>query len=194
VTNAQYRAVMGAVPTGPKGPSRDDNLPVVLVTWPEATEFCTKLTEKEKGQPWGRSGWEYRLPTEIEWEYACRAGTETPTAFGPHLAFGKHAVFLAVGADPIEAPGTPKTIQPTVQDVGKTDPNKFGLHDMHGNVAEWCRDLFRPDAKEGPRVIRGGSFRDPASAARSAARERLAPLDRRDWVGFRVVYAPRTDK
>jgi formylglycine-generating enzyme required for sulfatase activity len=199
VTAGQYSRVMGAPPPGAR---TGDSSPVTAVTWAEANEFCAKLTEREKGQPWARPGWEYRLPTEAEWEYACRAGTTSPTAFGERLTFGKHAVYRPTPDDPNEAPGAPKAPNSPL-DVGKTEANRFGLYDMHGNVAEWCRDWFRPDAYRdagrdnptGPadgsgRVVRGGSFREPASAARSAARAGVPPTERHDRIGFRVVYAP----
>jgi formylglycine-generating enzyme required for sulfatase activity len=203
VTNGQFLKVMGVNPSrGAKMANRSEAMPVDSVTWDEANEFCRKLTERERGQPWMRKGWEYRLPTEAEWEYAARAGTDGPSAFGERLAFGTQAVFRSTGDDPVEG-GEPGKSLPFAQETGKVEVNKFGLYDMHGNVAEWCSDWYRSEAykdaaKENPtgptegdkRVIRGGSFRDPASAARSAAREGLRPTERRDTVGFRVVYAP----
>jgi formylglycine-generating enzyme required for sulfatase activity len=204
VTNGQYMSVMGSSPSrAMKIAARSDHLPVDSVTWDEANEFCRKLTEKERNQPWARKNWEYRLPTEAEWEYACRAGTDGPTAFGERLVFGTHAVFKPTGDDPTELGG--ENLKPLRfgQDVGKTEANKFGLCDMHGNVAEWCSDWFKSEAykdaaKDNPtgpadgdkRVVRGGSFRDPASAARSAARIGVRPTERLDTIGFRVIYAP----
>jgi formylglycine-generating enzyme required for sulfatase activity/serine/threonine protein kinase len=206
VTNGQFLKVYGSNPSrAANRAARGDHLPVDSVTWDEATEFCRKLTEKEKGQPWWRKGWEYRLPTEAEWEYACRAGTDGPTAFGPKLDHLTHGVFLPTAGDPVGTGADPEKAKPLQfpQEAGKTEANKFGLHDMHGNVAEWCRDWYRSEAykdaardnPQGPadgdkRVVRGGSFNAPAAAARSAAREGRRPNERAANVGFRVVYAP----
>src|SRR5207249_4518099 len=158
---------------------------------------------KEKNQAWARKDWAYRLPTEAEWEYAARSGTDTPFAFGERVAFSKQAVFRAIEDDPHGFDGDHLKPLLVPQQVGKTEPNKFGLYDMHGNLAEWCSDWYRSGAyneaaKDNPtgpaegdkRVIRGGSFRDPASSARSAARDGKRPSDRLDSIGFRVVYAP----
>jgi formylglycine-generating enzyme required for sulfatase activity len=186
-----------------KSVARPEHLPVDSVTWDEANEFCRKLTAQEKDQPWARKGWEYRLPTEAEWEYAARAGTQTPFAFGEQLTFGNQGVFKLTGDDPLERSGDSTRSTHFPQDIGKTEANKFGLHDMHGNVWEWCSDLYKPEAykdapKDNPtgptdsdkRVIRGGSLREPASGVRSAVRAGLRPTERLDSVGFRVVYAP----
>jgi formylglycine-generating enzyme required for sulfatase activity/tRNA A-37 threonylcarbamoyl transferase component Bud32 len=204
VTNGQFLKVYGTNPAkSSKLAARPEHLPVDSVTWDEAVEFCQKLTEKEKNQPWARKNWAYRLPTEAEWEYACRAGTDGPTAFGERLVFGTQAVFKPTADDPLELGG--ENIKPLrfPQEVGKTEANKFGLYDMHGNVAEWCSDWYRSEAykdaaKDSPtgpadgdkKVVRGGSFRDPASACRSAARFGVRPTERADSIGFRVVYAP----
>ena len=147
---------------------------------------------RERGRHGARDGWAYRLPTEAEWEYACRAGTTTPFAFGDRLT-PKQARFAADGgpAEP-ELPGK----------VGQTEANAWGLFDMHGNVAEWCQDYYRRGyPSDGPRdnplgpadgdrrVVRGGSFRQPAAECRSAARAGYRGSERKDFIGFRVVYA-----
>jgi formylglycine-generating enzyme required for sulfatase activity/serine/threonine protein kinase len=202
VTNAQFSAVHGTSPgRSARLVSRSSGLPVESVTWDEANDFCRKLTEREKGQPWARKGWAYRLPTEAEWEYACRAGADGPFAFPVPVVFEKQALFRPVAADALGTGGDREPERP--QEAGKAEANRFGLHDAHGNVWEWCSDWYRgyypgdgPRADPtGPadgdkRVIRGGSFRDPPAGVRSAVRAGMRPTDRRDDVGFRVVYAP----
>jgi formylglycine-generating enzyme required for sulfatase activity len=141
------------------------------------------------------------LPTEAEWEYAARAGTETPFAFGDTIQFEKQGMFLPAADDTLGIGGAKKSEFP--QDVGKTEPNRFGLFDMHGNVAEWCLDWYKAgfpgdgplDNPTGPsdgdkRVIRGGSFKDFATGVRSASRAGFRPGERSDRVGFRIVFAP----
>jgi formylglycine-generating enzyme required for sulfatase activity/serine/threonine protein kinase len=204
VTNGQYLKVMGYNKSqAAQIANRAEFLPVDSVTWEEANDFCRKLTEKEKNQPWARKNWEYRLPTEAEWEYAARAGTDTPFSFGVSVKFGEQAVFRPIEDDPMGSGGDANKPPRFGHEVGKSEANKFGLHDMHGNVAEWCSDWYRAEAyKDGARdnptgptdgdkrVVRGGSFRDPVAATRSAARAGYRPTDRLETVGFRVIYAP----
>jgi formylglycine-generating enzyme required for sulfatase activity len=146
VTQEQWKAVVGRVPTPPRGKK---NLPAETVSWDDCQEFIKKLRERDK-KP-------YRLPTEAEWEYACRAGTTTPYYFGDSLSarqanFGK----FMKGASRLST--TP---------VGSFPPNAWGLYDMHGNVWQWCQDWFGdyPPGDvvdpQGPkagaeRVLRGG--------------------------------------
>jgi formylglycine-generating enzyme required for sulfatase activity len=165
------------------------------------------LTEREKNEPHARSGWAYRLPTEAEWEYACRAGTNTPFWHGTTLINQRQALYSPTGEVsevPLEAGSTPTNIKEGIPGkVAAYDPNPWGLFDMHGNVAEWCLDWHRagyPDSgrRENPlgppsgdrKVVRGGSFLDPASKCRSGARDWARPDERRVTIGFRVVYAP----
>ena len=167
VTQAQYKAVTGTNPSSFKG----DDLPVDSVTWNDAIEFCRKLSRL--------TGREYRLPTEAEWEYACRAGTKTPYAGNPD-AMGWYAANSKNQTHP----------------VGQREPNGFGLYDMNGNVWEWCQSKYKPypyqatDGRENVqdsdvRVLRGGSWESSASSTRSAYRRRVVP-DRRS-IGFRIV-------
>ena len=209
ISHTQFLKVMGKSPArSAQLAARAQHRPVESVTWDEANEFCKKLTELERGQPGVRKGWAFRLPTEAEWEYAARAGTETPFAFGDQVTYEKQALFrwtkddaralLPSDRDPANVPKDWRF----PLEVGKTEPNRFGLGDMHGNVAEWCLDWYRPGYPEGAqdnptgaadgdkRVIRGGSFRTSATETRSAARAALRPTERRDDVGFRIVYAP----
>ena len=171
VTQAQYKAVMGTNPSSFKG----DELPVDSVSWNDAVEFCRKLSQI--------SGREYRLPTEAEWEYACRAGTSGPYA-------GKIDTMTWYGAN------SGNQTHP----VGQKQPNGFGLYDMYGNVWEWCQSKYSPypynatDGREAlqdtdVRVMRGGSWESSVSSCRSAYRRRVVP-DLRS-VGFRVVSDAR---
>jgi formylglycine-generating enzyme len=178
---------------GKFGASRTGDEPVTHVTWDQAVAFCNWLTKKE-GQP-------YRLPTEAEWEYACRAGTSTVFAFGETLTPEQANFGLARDG---------KTKQTTVP-VGTYDPNAWGLYDMHGNVAEWCLDWYgqyEADVQTDPvgrvdgyaRVVRGWSYlpvanpRGGARYCRSANRSGHLPEDANRATGFRVVQGemPRT--
>lgn len=203
VTQGQYAQLMGANPAESSRIGRGGSeTPVENVTWQEAVDFCAKLTR----EPGTREGWAYRLPTEAEWEFACRATSAKPFAFGERLTFPTDAHFTK-GRDDVDPLGEQAEgiLKPPVSPdrVAKRPANAWGLYDMHGNVAEWCGDWFahsypssEPAANpRGPddgsrRVVRGGSWRDPATACRSAARRSELPITRSDDVGFRVVYAP----
>lgn len=168
VTQEQYLAVLGRNPSVyTKEREGGPNHPVDAVTYANAEAFCKKLSETE--------GKLFRLPTEAEWEYACRAGTTTSFHCGGELS-GAVAVFL--DADK----GGRKSTAP----VGERQPNKFGLYDMHGNVAEWCSDVYGSQE----RILRGGSFDRPAGACRSAARDAADPNLRASRFGFRIVMEP----
>ncbi|MBL7649303.1 MAG: formylglycine-generating enzyme family protein [Candidatus Hydrogenedentes bacterium] len=181
VTQAEYEAVMGHNPAREKGAT----LPVDHVTWHDAVAFCDKLTAQE-------SGMRYRLPTEAEWEYTCRAGTATRYYWGddPELAsIGDHAFYKANSGGKTHI-------------VGQKKPNPWGLHDMNGNVWEWCQDWMGPYVPEetkdpqGPaagegKVCRGGCWAYEASRCRSAERND-APADSAHVnLGFRVVAEAR---
>ena len=188
VTQVQFQSVMSYNParfTSEKGggPSH----PVEQVSYGEAAAFCRRLSALPAEKSAGRM---YRLPTEAEWEYACRAGGMTPFSsgysLGPRQATFQHGIGEA----------NPTTTNP----VGSHPANAFGLYDMHGNVWEWCADWFAADAyRRGPtndpkgpdagsfRVVRGGSYRNQASSCRCAFRHSLAPALRLTDVGFRVV-------
>jgi formylglycine-generating enzyme required for sulfatase activity len=184
VTQGQYRAVTGAIPSHFKG---SDDLPVEQVSWEDAQAFCAKLNELEKEQ---LGGARYRLPTEAEWEYACRAGSTTRFCFGDDLARLEEYAWFNGNSDGKTHP------------AGQKRPNGWGLYDMHGNVWEWCGDGYErtyyansPGADPlGPsgasaRVIRGGSWLYDPRNARSANRSRLAPEDRNNYLGFRLARA-----
>jgi formylglycine-generating enzyme required for sulfatase activity len=142
-----------------------DDHPVVRVTWNDAQAFCAWLSKKE--------GEKYRLPTEAEWEYACRAGTKTRFHNGDDDDAGLKEV-ANVGYY-------------TTLPVGQLKGNAFGLYDMHGNVYEWCQDLYEQGGKD--RVIRGGSWDwcDYRASCRSAARGLREPSNRHVYLGFRVA-------
>lgn len=163
---------------------KGDDLPVENVSWNDAVEFCKRLSL--------HTGKQYRLPSESEWEYACRSGTTTAYSFGDSITPGQANFNENVGQT------TP---------VGKYPPNKFGLHDMHGNVWEWCQDIWHENYKGAPtngsawvtdrddkvRVMRGGSWFLISWDCRSACRFNYNPVFRYFYNGFRVVCGvPRT--
>lgn len=181
-TNAEGKIVKGFVPSKWK----DDNHPIETVTWEEAVAFCVALSSLPAERAAGRA---YRLPTEAEWEYACRAGTSTVYSFGDDPALlGDYAWF-----------GENSFSQ--TQPVGLKLPNPWGLHDMHGNVREWCSD-WRGDFSDvaatdprGPkkgatRVLRGGCWDSLARECRSSVRSWFPPSDRYDRYGFRLALSP----
>ena len=156
--------------------------PVENVSWDVVKVYITKLNEREKG-----SGWTYRLPTEAEWEYACRGGATTEEECSYHFYFAKPTNDLSSeqanfdGNNPIG--NTPKgeyLMRPTK--VGSYPPNKLGLYDMHGNVWQWCSDLYEPGGSV--RVIRGGGWGNGGSDCRASGRDGSAPSGRSDGVGF----------
>jgi len=177
VTQEQYEKVMGENPSVVKGPAN----PVETVSWDKAVEFCKRLSAKE--------GKKYRLPTEAEWEYACRAGSTTRYGFGDNSAsLGEHAWHLG---------NSGRKMHP----VGEKKPNAWGLYDMHGNAWEWCQDWlgeYSSDAvtdPQGPtggsnRGQRGGSWINDAKYCRSANRWSTRPGHREYFLGFRVAGVP----
>ena len=184
-TQRQWESIMGYNPSNFKNCGRD--CPVENVSWDDAQEFIRKLNARDRGG-------EYRLPTEAEWEYAARAGTRTPFAFGDCLSTGDANYD---GDYPLE--GCPKgTDRVKTVGVGGFAPNEWGLYDMHGNVWEWCQDLFGayPSGDEinpaGPgsgsrQVIRGGSWHHFAKNCRSAHRSWFSPGSRSFYLGFRLA-------
>ncbi len=181
VTQAQYEQVMGVNPSKFKGA----NNPVETVRWEDAVDFCRKLSELPAEKAAGRV---YRLPTEAEWEYACRAGTTTNYNFGDKATdLGLYA-WCAVNSGGRTHP------------VGGKQPNSWGLYDMHGNVWEWCQDRFAPypagflTDPTGPedgshRVIRGSSYSLSGEFSRSGSRFKLTGVIGLDDHGFRVVLS-----
>jgi formylglycine-generating enzyme required for sulfatase activity len=190
ITQAQYQQVMNENPSKFKG----DDRPVEMVSWDDAVEFCQRLSKQ--------TGKEYRLPTEAEWEYACRAGTTTAFHFGETIT-DKLANYNASQIYAGEPKGEYR--EETIL-VGSFPPNAFGLYDMHGNVWEWCEDDWHKNYEGAPndgsawlseksssKVIRGGSWFGDPSFCRSAYYSN--PGFRSSFIGLRVVcVAPRTTK
>src|SRR5262249_37406181 len=205
VTQAEFKKLMSAtVKRGPifhEGRGGGPDHPMENILWREAEAFCTTLSGMAEEKQARRF---YRLPTEAEWEYACRAGTTTPFHQGKSLS-AKQANFN--GNFPYGDAEKGPYLRQTAK-VGSFAPNAWGLYDMHGNVAEWCSDYYDKDyysksprvdpkgRKRGVvptdyndfyRVIRGGCWLDEARACRSACRFRAMPHDPYRLIGFRVV-------
>ncbi len=198
VTQAEYQAVMGINPSYFQGTSwpNSANRPVEQVTWLDAMAYCAALTAREAAAGRLPAGYQYRLPTEAEWEYCCRAGTTTEYHYGNTLVCGQAS--FAYSHHTNSSCNSNSTVV-----VGGYAPNAWGLHDMHGNVWEWCLDwwdlssnypsspVVDPYVNSGPfRVIRGGSWGDYSDFCRSAFRYRYFPALRGIALGFRVVLAP----
>lgn len=192
VTQREYLAVMGDNPsyfTKSKGYTQDLSRPVEQVSWFDATNYCGRLTRKERAAGRIATNSVYRLPTEAEWEYACRAGTSTRFSYGEDPGYGQLTKY---GWYEANSGGT-------THPVGEKSPNPWGLHEMHGHVFEWCQDLYVPypggdnRGSKGPgriRVFRGGLWDGSASYCRSAFRGHSVPGGRSCYIGFRVVLAP----
>jgi len=186
VTQAEYAALMGKNPSHFKG---DSNRPVEKLSCFDAQAYCAALSARERGAGRLPPGYEYRLPSEGEREYACRAGTTNRFSFGD---------------DPQAADAfawTSENSEATTHPVGLKRPNPWGLHDMHGNVWEWCLDWFGPYPEEpaidpvGPtngkfKVFRGGGWNQEIEFARSANRFMMSPSNGIYFVGFRVALSP----
>jgi formylglycine-generating enzyme required for sulfatase activity len=158
-----------------------DQRPVECVDWNDAREFCARLRQ--------RTGRAYTLPSEAQWEYACRAGSTTPFAFGKTLS----ADLANTNASHIYGDGALGPYRQQTTPVGMFPANAWGLYDMHGNVEEWCLDDWPGPNDIGKMVMtRGGSWHDRPTACRSAARaQALAPGGGTERIGFRVVCLPQ---
>jgi formylglycine-generating enzyme required for sulfatase activity len=199
VTQAQYEAVVGRNPATFR---LGANHPVETVSWHDAVAFCQRLTELTELA--------FRLPSEAEWEYACRAGTTTPFHFGPTITtdlanyrgtdwdYGGQIYSGSYG------PGPKGVYREQTTPVGLFPPNAFGLYDMHGNVWEWCADHYHNSYEGAPtdnapwlssdersnRLLRGGAWLNPPQSCRSASRNYVSPDVRNFDIGFRVVGLP----
>jgi formylglycine-generating enzyme required for sulfatase activity len=196
VTQEEYQTVMGRNPSywSAQGGGKNTiasmdtrRFPVEQVSWDDAKEFCRKLSQKE--------GKEYRLPTEAEWEYACRAGTTTPFHFGETISTDQANHNGDFGRKGIN--------RRRPMPVGSFAANAWGLYDMHGNMCQWCEDWYDPkyyenspiinplnNSKGQYRVVRGGSWLNSPSLCRSAFRFPLTQPDLRNFrFGFRAALS-----
>ena len=207
VTQALFQEVTGldrgsAVGSGPQHPAES-------LTWAEAVDFCRRLTDRERARGTIPPGYEYRLPTSVQWEYAARAGKETAFSFGDKAAeLSRYGNFNdKSGGWNNQADETQDDGEKYTAPVGKYLPNPWGLHDMHGNVWEWCLDHsppvneMKPYAKEprtdppadsegAHRVDRGGGYNSPARDCRSAYRDADDPGNRLHILGLRPALVP----
>ena len=211
VTQKQWRAVRGTDPSKFKG----DDCPVECVSWDDANAFCAKLTERERDAGRLPQNMKYTLPTEAQWEYACRAGTTTRFSFGNSASdLCRYGNFYDKSGDrkydaDYRKKNNWKLPPDTAWDdgyvetapVGRYRPNAWGLYDMHGNVWEWCADYYNPELTAGTdpcrttpgsgeygsrRVGRGGGWSGPGRDCRSAIRGCSSPGIRNGDLGFRV--------
>jgi eukaryotic-like serine/threonine-protein kinase len=186
ITQAQYQAIMGENLSSFKG----DNHPVENISWQQAKVFSRKLSLK--------TGKTYTLPSESQWEYACRAGTTTPFSFGATIT-----TEVANYESEYAYANAPKgTYRKENTAVGKFPPNAFGLYDLHGNVSEWCEDIWSKNYQNVPidgkartkgkypnrRVFWGGSWYDNLGSCRSAFRYAWVTDDVSSTIGFRVIH------
>lgn len=192
VTQGQWEAVMDVNRSRFK---KGDNYPVDKVSWDDAQQFFRKMNKR-------RGGAQFRLPTEAEWEYACRAGTKTPFHLGSNITASQANYD---GNFPYSGGKKGKFRKSTVP-VGKFSANAFGLYDMHGNLLEWVQDIYASNAYRqhahrnpvhekdgsGPRVLRGGSWNSYGSELRCASRYKEEPSYRIYFLGFRAVAIPPT--
>src|SRR5579872_6012288 len=198
VTQSEWKQVMKTEPWKDKDYNKEgEDYPATFVSWNDAGDFCRKFTEQERQAGRIADGWEYTLPTEAQWERACRAGTETRFSFGDDRSkLGEYAWFDDTGF----------TRAGNGHPVGLKKPNLWGLHDMHGNVWEWCRDCYADKLPGGrdPKVteqdtecvIRGGCVgfwchkTEGVDNYRSARRSSLKPSYANQHLGFRVAFSP----
>jgi len=200
ITQAQWRAVAGWQKVGrdlkpDPAKFKGANRPVEQVSWFDALEFCRRLNQ--------RTGQRYGLPSEAQWEYACRAGSTTPFHFGATLT----PELANYDGNEVYGNGPKGTYREQTIDVASFPANGWGLHDMHGNVFEWCQDhwhdsynfapgddqpwLIPAAADDQPRLLRGGSWNFDPRGCRSAYRNLDRPGDASSNVGFRVVCLPQ---
>ncbi|HIG28883.1 MAG TPA: formylglycine-generating enzyme family protein [Verrucomicrobiales bacterium] len=189
VTQKAYKSILSDNPSRFKG---DENRPVERVNWNEAMTFCNRLTDIAKENQCLPEGYLFRLPTEAEWEYACRGNTQSRFSYGPdpdHLYLDEYSWFTQNSNSSTHA-------------IGGLKPNPLGLYDMHGNVSEWCLDRWQGALSGGSvtdpygtsesflRIVRGGSWLYGPNFSRSANRNNYGQLNQVNDIGFRVVLGP----
>lgn len=201
VTQGQWSRIVGEFP-GKYTAGEGAEFPVYDINYRAMEQFCQKLTQASHEPGDLPKSWEFRLPTEAQWEYACRAGTKTATSFGDSLT-STQANFQG---KPYNGAGLGPSLGQTAK-VGSYPANPWGFHDMHGNVFEWCRDWYHATLPGGAdpdlywakatalknrtgdysRVRRGGCYADEGWPCRSAFRLRFEPDRHHDHIGFRIV-------
>ena len=199
VTQRDWRRIVGVAPA-PFNVGFGDEFPMYRVSYPEAEDFCRRLTDLAHALGELPADWVFRLPTETQWEYAARAGTTTPS----YLGHSWNSVSANIDGEPYNGAPEGFGLDVTLK-VGTYEPNPWGLYDTCGNVNEWCRDWVHerlpggvdPDLydvqgepnRDGtyPRARRGGCYADPAWACRAGFRQRFEPERRHEHIGFRVV-------
>ncbi len=178
ITRAVYFAVMNDHPWDLEFDEDTRRYPATHITWTEAVDFCDRLTREEHKSERLAPSWKYSLPTEAQWEYACRAGTQTTYSYGDSPDYLPEYAWFG------RQPNSPSP-------VGLKTENAWGLHDVHGNVYEWCLDFYHEDHGNSLtskfKVLRGGSWSSDARNCRSASRMRMRPDKRTLNAGFRIV-------
>lgn len=186
VTQAEYAALMGRNPSHFTG---DSNRPVEKVTFFDASNYCATVTQRERKAGRLPAGYEYRLPSEGEWEYACRAGATNLYSFGDDAGVAEQFAWTAENSDAATHP------------VGLKRPNAWGLYDTHGNIWEWCSDWFEayPAAPltdpVGPatskyKLFKGGGWNQDLEYGRASSRFMMSPSNGIHFVGFRLALGP----
>ena len=186
VTQGEFTAVSGGNPSRFQG---DSNRPVEKITFLQASNYCATVTQRERAAGRLPTAYEYRLPTEAEWEYAGHAGVTNQFSFGEDTRLGDQFGWTAENSEA------------TTHPVGLKRPNAWGLYDMHGNVGEWCSDWFEPypaapvSDPVGPagskfKVFKGGGWDKDLQFARISSRFMMSPSNGIHFVGFRLALGP----
>ena len=208
VTQGQWQQVMSTEPwKGEQFVQADKDFPATFVSFFDAVEFCETLTDLERKAGKLKANEEYRLPTEAEWEYACRAGTETAFSFGDESKLNSHAWWGGLDLEAalkgeLKAGVGNAAHEQYAHKFGLKKPNPWGLYDMHGNVMEWCSDWYGSGLSGGTdpagpgggsyRVFRGGGWWCNPVSCRSAIRNGNVPSNRLYALGFRVARSQST--